>query len=174
MMYNLPSDNVKVFPFGSPRGNDPLSRVLNEQNLTNIVKHLTDKHSYVVDYNKPDIKFVIEGYYFEVHLKVSEGPLYAGIELATPADETTAYKCLVGGDDTDGSDTLFTGVSLSDNIEELEGKFTLQLLDSSDDVPQESWIRHLPRSVSASSDDEYDLTVLYCGNAEDLVDDIEK
>lgn len=173
-MYNLPSNNVKVFPFGSPRDNDPLSRVLNEQNLTNIVKHLTDKHSYVVDYNKPDIKFVIEGYYFEVQLDRSTGPLYAGIELATPADETTDYKCLVGGDDTDGSVKLFTGVSLSENLEELEGKFTLQLLDSVGNVPQESWIRHLPRSFSASSDDDYDLTVLYCGNAKELVDVPEK
>ena len=48
----LNSDDVQVFPFGKKRHHDPNARVLNEQNITNLVRMLTDRKSYVVSFDE--------------------------------------------------------------------------------------------------------------------------
>ena len=53
----LNSEDVHVFPYGSSRASDPLARVLNERNITTLVKNLTDEHSYVLFYKDGLIKF---------------------------------------------------------------------------------------------------------------------
>lgn len=102
----LNSDNVQVFPFGKVRHHDPNARVLNEQNITNLVRMLTDRKSYVVSYDDSDpnrklIEFVINGYFFKTdvselwELFTENKDVYAYIDLATTDDE---YSYLKGGD----------------------------------------------------------------------------
>lgn len=100
MNYLKPQD-VTVFPFGKNRASDSRSRVLNEQNITNLVRMLTDNHSYVLswDSDSNEIEFVLYGYYFKANLSEVikdnvNNDIYAYIIL----NDTDDYSYLVGGD----------------------------------------------------------------------------
>ena len=106
MSYHLldPKD-VQVFPFGKTRRTDLNARVLNEQNITNLVRMLTDKKSYVVNFDETThiVEFVVNGYYFKTDLtniwenffneKVPQN-VYAYILL----NNVDNYAYLLGGD----------------------------------------------------------------------------
>ena len=106
MAQNLLSSNVHVFPFGTARKTDPLGRVLNENNLTTLVKKLTDKTAYVISdhietsantITKALFEFMIEGYYFRADIAdviAVDKPLYACIELS----DVDGYTYLCGND----------------------------------------------------------------------------
>lgn len=107
----LPSKNVSVFPFSSPRVADPASHILNEKNITRLVQKLTDYSSYVVSFEPdgPDyhMEFVIEGYYYDVRIPqnklYNDTNIYAQVEII---EDDLGYKYLSGGDYTefDGGD----------------------------------------------------------------------
>ena len=65
-MANFSSNDVNVFP-SMWRQFKPQSKFTNEENFTNILKSVTDKDSYIVDYNNGTLKCVIYGYYFEIN-----------------------------------------------------------------------------------------------------------
>lgn len=103
----LLSEKLHVFPFGTNRPSDPLGRVINETNLTNLVKKLTDYSSYVVaeptfvtsddGITSLKMEFIIEGYYFSADvadLLQDEKPLYAYIDLSRAG----SYTYLLGND----------------------------------------------------------------------------
>lgn len=150
-MSNLASKKIRVFPFGRNRGIiDPHSRVLNEYNISNLVRMLTDSDNYVVSYNSTDSKmeFVIHGYYFSADLTdvIKQGqPLYATIQLATATNVDPPYEYLSGGD-TEGENTQFTGVTFT--TEQPKSGLWLQLLDNNREVPQTSYVRFKGRSIS--------------------------
>ena len=57
--------NVKMFPSALRRGFD--SVFTSEDNITGIVRAVTDKDSYIIKLdNSTPVKFVIHGYYFEL------------------------------------------------------------------------------------------------------------
>ena len=72
-MSTLNSSDVIVFP-ATQRSPDyaQTSRYLNELNITNIIKSITNKDSYIIYYDpqsaglKPNLVFVLFGYYFQV------------------------------------------------------------------------------------------------------------
>ena len=123
----LNSDDVQVFPFGKKRHHDPNARVLNEQNITNLVRMLTDRKSYVVSFDEENkvIEFVINGYLFKTDVSelwevfTKNKAVYAAIDLATTDDE---YSYLKGGDSIS---TILGGKGSSEDPFLLnEGRFT--------------------------------------------------
>ena len=134
----LKSDDIKIFPFGSNRISDPNSRALSERNITDLVKKLTDNHSYVVSYDewKHVIEFVLGGYLITANIEGLSNPLYASIKLDN--------NILSGGDDGDGE---FTGVTFTTNSV-TDVTYILQLLDESGAVPNASYLKFAGRSFS--------------------------
>lgn len=132
--YLLKGTDVKVFPFGHDRSNnDPYSRVLNEQNITNMIKSITDNSDYVVDYDDHTrkLQFVLNGYYFSVDVsdlledlpKDRVSNIYAYINMIG-----NTHKYLGGGDIT--SSTL-TGSGEGPYVLK-EGSYTVNLSGNQD------------------------------------------
>ena len=124
----LNSGAVQVFPFGKKRYHDSNARVLNEQNITNLVRMLTDRKSYVVSFDEENkvIEFVINGYLFKTdvselwELFTQNKAVYAAIDLATTDDN---YSYLKGGDNVSVILTG-TGTSKETPYELSDGTFT--------------------------------------------------
>ena len=124
----LNSGAVQVFPFGKKRHHDSNARVLNEQNITNLVRMLTDRKSYVVSFDEENkvIEFVINGYLFKTdvselwELFTQNKAVYAAIDLATTDDN---YSYLKGGDNVSVILTG-TGTSKETPYELSDGTFT--------------------------------------------------
>ena len=170
-MSNISSENIHVFPFGTTRNRDRLARVLNEQNITQLVKNMTDYPNYVLHYENNIMDFIIQGYYFSANIsevKESNKPLYAHIDIST---DTSNYSFLTGGDVEEDNKYIFTGVTFTTSESE-DKKNSLQLLDSDGLVPKESRVRmsadSLPSNISAT----LDIDVIYCGNSSILIEDI--
>lgn len=146
---NAPSNNVSVFPFGSKRTSKHhlYDRVLNEHNITTLIKALTSNPNYVVKYENNVIEFVIQGYYFTLNLDGFESrtlPLYAYINLQ---DNGTPYKYLSGGDSSDGT---FTGITFTEV--EVKTEYSLCLLDKYGKVPEESYVRFSSDTLNIDAD----------------------
>lgn len=59
------------------------SRLWTEENITNIIKHICDNHSYVILVNDEGAEFIIEGYYFKVSGNVKDKWAIIEIDNAT-------------------------------------------------------------------------------------------
>ena len=129
----LPSGAVKLFPYNTERTEDINSNVFNETNITNIIKSITDKSSYIIEYDETSksMSFVIDGYYFEVNLTdldLSKN-LYAGI--------TVANSMLSGGDlkKDDSESSEFTGLGFfTEKQDATEFTHTLHLFENGNPV----------------------------------------
>lgn len=189
-MSNISSENIHVFPFGTTRNHDRLARVLNEQNITQLVKNMTDYSNYVLRYKNNIMDFIIQGYYFSADVsEVTEPnkPLYAHINLHTDASN---YFYLAGGDIEEDNKYIFTGVTFS-FYEPEDKKNSLQLLDSTGNVPEKSRKRvsadsldvnnldvdieetvnsilnkNVPNMINTALDN---VDLIYCGNATTLI-----
>lgn len=182
-MTYLNSEQVHVFPFGSTRQIDPNARVFNEQNISQLVRNMTDNPDYVIDYNEGNgtIQFIIHGYYFEAELnddvKVNGSPLYAYIDTA----ELDTYEYLRGGDievlveednpsDPDNPlikyENKFTGITFTTSTEEITSGKYLQLLDEDGKVPASSRIRFSAESLDAQAH----IDRIYCGTSTEVID----
>lgn len=143
-MSYLESNQIKIFPFSTKRSSDPEGRWLSEKNLTNIIKELTDYHSYVISYDNTTrlIRFVINGYLVEAILptSLSKTTLYAVIQIQND---------LISG--SDNTENKFTCVNFSTAVVESDaskGSYALQLLDKNGKVPETSYRRFHMRSMS--------------------------
>lgn len=116
-MIHLTSENVKVFPFGTPRTFDTDGNTLSEHNFASIVRRLTDKPSYVLSYLNDELEFVIDGYYFKAsNLTTSFGTndltdIHAAISLVG-----NSTKFLDGGDSTVPTEQIILAISQSKEI----------------------------------------------------------
>lgn len=150
-MAHLKSENLHIFPFGKSRVSDPLARILNEQNITSLLRSMSDFSSYVLkfDSNKNMMEFVIEGYYFKANLtdiidELQGNNIYATINI----EENKGYTYLDGGD----VDNICTCVEFT-TYKPLN-KISLFILDSTGNVPEES-----KKRISADSLDVNNLDV---------------
>ena len=158
-MAKLLSKDIKIFPFGTTRSLDPYGRVFNEQNVSRIIKNVTDYNSYVISYDsdKKIIEFMINGYYVVANISsvlTINKPLYATIVM----QDEDAYAHLSGGDDLITNE--FTGVEFhtqppSDSV------YMLYLLNKSWRVPAQSKYK-----ISAES---IEIDRIYCGTSTDLI-----
>ena len=155
-MSHLSSHCIRVFPFGSERSTYPLDRVLNEQNLTALVRATTEGSNYVCSYNNNIIEFILHGYRFIADISTlipveGDKTLVASITLSE--EDANHYRYLEG---TDNLNDEFTGVTFSNALssELTPNQYQLQLLDSEGNV------------VNTSSS-KYDR--IYCGNATQII-----
>lgn len=172
---NISSNKIQIFPFGTNRASDPYARVMNEQNITRIVKGIVDKSSYVIDYNSVDniIEFMIEGYYFKADLtevledsKFNTSPVYANIQLKLETSNGASYRYIAGNDN---EAQKFTGVTFStEEMSQTDSNFTsLWLLDyNSHDNTHEVPLRSRERLNMSSMI----VDVINCGSATELID----
>lgn len=109
-MAYIKQNKIHVFPFGNTRSSDPSARTLNEHNISGIIRHITDRSSYVIktytEENSRWVEFVLEGYYFKADVsdiafdydseknETELKPLYASIDI----QEYGNLICLAGGD----------------------------------------------------------------------------
>ena len=121
---NLASDKVFVFPSAN-RGYDYRgARYSSETNLTGLVKSGVNNSSYVLDDTGNNIRFVIEGYYFEVNKGILTGKfgsstnIYAYINITIPSDTQGIGKYLHG---TDLNGDYF-GLSFVDDLNDVVTK----------------------------------------------------
>lgn len=109
-MAYIKQNKIHVFPFGNTRASDPSARTLNEHNISGIIRHITDRSSYVIktytEENSRWVEFVLEGYYFKADVsdiafdydsgtnETKLKPLYASVDI----QEYGNLICLAGGD----------------------------------------------------------------------------
>lgn len=182
----LNSIDVRVFPFGSPRKNYyPLDRVLNEQNLSKIIRNITDKVGFVISYNSDTnfIEFMLYGYYFEVNLtpfiqsnsdSISKSSGITAYIVISGLDNR--YEYLLGNDDNDDGNDVFTGLFLNEEPDpsNKQSKIcSLKLLDENLNVPNESRYKFDLKSIPTISD-SLEIKKIYCGNATINVDNVDE
>jgi hypothetical protein len=128
---------VDVFP--CVKRDDVDSRLMSEKNITNILKSVTDKESYVISWDGEVLKCVVKGYYFEVK-ETRSGDKYAHIDFNSDG--------LLKGDNED----IFEGLVIDSNKTEND-----LILCENGVVPSESLEKFYSTSLSV------DLTYIDCG-----------
>lgn len=128
-MAYLASDKVTVFPcIGRGVGYYSSAKYLSEANLIRMVSAATNSDSYVISANAGTIDFVLHGYLFHVE-GVTAKPCYASIKITGGS---------IAGTDTGGS---YQGLSIDGSAQTGASVYSLQLLDSSGNVPSASLLR---------------------------------
>jgi hypothetical protein len=139
---------IKSFPYTSDP-DDLGSRILNEDNITNIIKCICNSDTFVIKKEDTILEFVIKGYYFKIDTSNLEngnsGSLYAGIIVNEPTTES------ITGDDP----TTPTTISYGSTLQKLIIKDTyfnncLQLLDNDGNIPENSKIKFDIQSLAES------------------------
>lgn len=144
-MSKLASGKVSVFPCISRTGDYALdSKLLSEKNLSNIIKCVTDKKSFIVNEDLSNLEFVIDGYYFKLNDYEISDTTYAYLSYKD------TDQPLLEGDGT----TEFGGLNLTNKLSDVSGEY-LQLCEYSEEtngyrVPPKSKIKFV-------------LTALDCG-----------
>ena len=103
------SKNIKIFPFGGDRTESGQSRFLDEVNLRNIIRCVTDKSSFVLSYDPSTGKteFVIDGYYISVE---NMWTILSGVEDIFAYIEYDDNSYIKGTDDGEDDNATFQGV----------------------------------------------------------------
>ena len=107
------SADVTIFPCVSRVIKDdtltPLkAKLMSEENITNIIKSITDNQSYVISYDNGVFKLILDGYYIELSAECS-GTKY--LQLAYK-EESGDHILIQGDDGVAGGD--FDGLFISD------------------------------------------------------------
>ena len=124
------SEDIFVFPCVSrDTGNsnsDLSAKLMSEQNVTNIIKSITDRKSYIISWVDTTLKCVIDGYYFEINNITKSGDMYAFLDFKAPSN----YK-LLEGDVLDEDTKKFGGLIIRNTIP--TGVDYLTLCENGDD-----------------------------------------
>ena len=149
-MSNLTSSKVHVFPFGSTRPTDLQGRSLNEQNITGMIKNLTDYSSYVVsrttNSSSDVIEFVIQGYYFSADVSgviVQESPLYASIKIDKDSQGCSYLSGNDAGEKLIPADNKLSKGQYLFTVEEIPHTLKLEYVPQSSDIGKSITIRGL-------------------------------
>lgn len=128
-MAYLASDKVTVFPcIGRGEAYYSSAKYLSESNLIRMVSAATNSDSYVISANGGTIDFVLHGYLFHVE-GVTTKPCYASIKVEGG---------VISGADSEGD---YKGLSIVSSAPTDSDAYSLQLLDSSGNVPSTSLLR---------------------------------
>jgi hypothetical protein len=143
------SSNLTVFPCVSrdtgTSNIDLNAKLMSEENITNIIKSITDRDSFVINYEKSGewIEFILNGYYFKLDKFTFSGNIYASL-ITQPTSGYTLLK----GDELVSSTKEFKGLVLSDT--DSENAFALCI---SGNVPNDSLIKFNQPSLYLTSID---------------------
>ena len=101
----MDSNKIFAFPCVSRAGDYELkAKLMSEENITRIIKSVADTPSYVINDDLNNLKFVIDGYYFELIDFPLNGDQYAYIYTK----ETSTGKLLEGDYGTDLKGLIIT------------------------------------------------------------------
>ncbi len=136
----IKSNNLFVFPCVSREARFDLdAKVLSEKNITNIIKSVTDKESYIISWdNNSNLRCVIRGYYFEIkgESKPTAGSTtsrYVHLVMkGDPTDPVDPDRFLIKGDN--GVD--FEGLTIDSNSSEAD-----LILYENGIIPESSFIK---------------------------------
>ena len=132
------SNTVTIFPCVSRTDNTDekatKAKLMSEENITNIIKSITDKKSYVLDYSEGKFKFILDGYYIELETS-KEGTKYVSVNK----DTLGTYE-VIQGDDGD----VFSGLSITD--EPTEGPCLCLCVNG--EIPQQSYQKFELKSLN--------------------------
>lgn len=144
---SISSENIFVFPCVSRSKDYELkAKLMSEENITNIIKSITDSPSYIIDYDKNTkiLEFVIDGYYFKLTEFTPSGTQYAVLKYK--ADTPKEIK-IIDGDNTNNQ---FNGLT----IETSQPKSgTYLLISENNEIPDRSKIKFSRESLNMSSID---------------------
>ena len=124
------------------------AKLMSEKNISNIIRCVTTKKSFVINHTSNEIEFVLSGYYFKISnfdTYTETSPIYVQLVYKDDTDMT-----LIEGDDTNGVN--FGGVSLT-YVEPTSGEY-LCIWDG-EEAP--------PESFAKFTDDSFLITSLDCG-----------
>lgn len=149
---SLNSSNVTVFPCVSRsiKGDDNTeivnkAKLLSEENITNILKSVTDKKSYIINWEKDTLEMVIKGYYFKIEDQEKSGNKYAHIKFI----ENTGNYILIQGDN---DESKFTGVEIIEGTAPDNDENCLTLCVNGS-IPDDSKIKFTQKSISLKNID---------------------
>lgn len=144
---SISSENIFVFPCVSRSKNyDLKAKLMSEENITNIIKSITDKKSYIINDDLSNLEFVIDGYYFKltgVELKENR---YAYISTKKNGVTPNEFTLLIG----DNNSNSFEGLIIDSAIP--DGKDYLTLCEGGK-IPADSKIKFSRESLNMSSID---------------------
>lgn len=176
-MPNLYSQEIQVFPSTKRGVYQRSSRLISEENLTNIVNKLIDKDAFVIRHDTPymaehaddPLQFNIHGYYFliphassVINLVGNTDSIYANIitDTATVTVEGNTYEYTeLYGQDTGSAVSWYTGVSFTPNapdtsaLTETQTRYSLKILERDNHmygdwrIPNESMYKYEGQSV---------------------------
>ena len=143
----IKSSNISVFPCVSRNSNYDLdSKLMSEKNITNILKSVTDRESYIISWEGTTLKCVIKGYYFEITDIQQSGNKYAHLKM------NTTQNILNGTDEVSGDNSEFKGVDI--NTTPADADLTLCV---GGNIPDSSRSKFNTKSLNV------DLTTINCG-----------
>ena len=153
MAYPL-SKQTRVFPFASGRtitdetGTKklfPYDHVLNEHNISNMIKVVNDKSNYLISFDESSrfLKFVINGYYFETIVPNSIDLSKNLWVTVSTFDKENNYTYL-SAEDNDSSE--FTGIDFSET--DPNSAYSIQILDNGN-INKSSYLKIDAKSVCA-------------------------
>ena len=155
-MANLLSENVFVFPCvsrstGKNNSQEDLKgKLMSEKNITNILKAITDKKSYLISWdNATDlIKCVIDGYYFELegYTHPSKSGSTSSFLYARVVKNATNSE-LIAGDEIKGEDNSFSGLEITNETPETNRDDWLTLCENRR-IPPESYVKFSSESLN--------------------------
>ena len=161
------SKQTRVFPFASgrtvttERGEKlfPYDHVLNEQNISNMIKTVLDNQNYLIhfDPNSRSVKFVIGGYYFDTVVP-SDIDLVDLWVTVSQFDNDMGYQYLSATDEGASAEVaVFTGVTFS-TIEPSDSLGTsLRILDNRS-INTAAYLKFDPKSIAGYFDSSVNLS----------------
>jgi hypothetical protein len=163
-MSNFLSEKIHVFPCGGrtiSTANKSIankSKLLSEENIINIIKSITDNPSYVIGMDESIIKFVIDGYYFELSLDKNNSlkPLY--VKLVMNGMSTGDIFRTIQGDDGSSDTSQFLGLDYVTTPPPTSSGY-FQILDSEGNIPESSKLKFNHTSLNLTKLDAGEVTL---------------
>ena len=144
------SENITIFPCVSRTIKDNYetatkAKLMSEENITNIIKSITDKDSYIISRSNSNLfKFVLEGYYIRLQLPIDES--VTDIYVSLNYQSNTGNHTLLQGD----TNNIFNGIDVltnKNNLPEYDlSNYFCLLKDGS--IPEESCRKFNKTSIS--------------------------
>ena len=129
--YLATSNVTHIFPCVS-RPDNIKSKLMSEKNITNIIKSIADAPSYIIDYDPltGTLKFILEGYYFEIKNFAVSGNKYASIVYKSGTNQELI--------DADDAESKFKGLAIYDTVP-TSGSYLALCVNNS--IPSSSYVK---------------------------------
>ena len=141
------SKNIIIFPCVSrtykgtttnPEVNTK-AKLMSEENITNIIKSITDRKSYLISRSGNKFIFVLDGYYIELNIELNEA--LTGTQYVKLSYNKSGNHLILHGDDPEG---VFLGLEIS-TTKPTSGEYLCLLYNG--ETPTESYYKFDTKSM---------------------------